>query len=256
MNLLNNNGTAPIHPVHTSPSLKVVVAVTCSLSLFGSLLIITSYVLFRHLRTTTRLILVHISLMDFGVATANLVGILVDFNRFYFNFQHGTYNERGLPVLKNVSQTIDVICQIQAAFAVFFTAASILWTLCMAVYLYFRIVHHNNPSVARSTLWASTFFCYSIPALFVFWAAFTHRLGYSPYESEGWCWEKMVNLRTGQEQVVLEFIGYDLWICLTYFLVPVLYVSVIFFLHQEVSYNYHYIMFPTQLVSLWFQEKI
>lgn len=224
-----------IQPVTPNNTLRIIVGITCSLSIIGSMVIILSYCCFKQLRTTTRLILVHISFMDFGVAAANLIGTSVDFNKYYFDPSHDNYSNNGWPMLKHANGSINVLCRTQAAVAVFSTSGSILWTLCMSVYLYFRIVHHNTPSVARLTLWASTFFCYFIPSLFVVWTLFTGRLGYSPYDSEGWCGERMVNIYTGERQIVLSIIGYDLWICLTYFLVPILYVSILLYVRQEVG---------------------
>lgn len=224
-----------IHPVTPDTTLRIIVGITCSLSIIGSLVIILSYIGFKQLRTTTRLILVHISVMDFGVAAANLVGTSVDFNKYYFDSNHGNYSRDGWPIIVPPKKSTDVLCQTQAAVAVFSTSGSILWTLCMSIYLYFRIVHHVTPSIARLTLWASTFFCYFLPSLFVVWTLFTNRLGYSPYDSEGWCGERMVNIFSGERQIILSIIGYDLWICLIYFLVPILYISILLYIRQEVS---------------------
>ena len=234
----HNKETASVHVVHPvvpDDNLKIIVGITCSLSVVGALLIIFSFACFKKLRTTTRLILVHISVMDFGVAVANLVGITVGFDRYYFDPVNGNYTPSGWPVLKDPNKAVVALCKTQAAVAVFSTTGSILWTLCMSVYIYFRIVHHNTPNVARTALWVITVFCYAIPAFFVLWTVLTGRLGYSPYNSEGWCGVAMVDVTTGQKHIVFAIIGYDLWICLTYFLVPILYVSVLLYVRQEVS---------------------
>ncbi len=233
--MADHNKADGIHPVIPDSILRIIVGLTCFLSIFGALLIILSYVLFKQLRTTTRLVLVHISLMDFGVAVANLTGILVDFNKYYFDPLNGNYTKDGWPILKAPSPIIYSLCNTQAAFAVFFTSGSILWTTSLSVYLYFRIVHHNTPNVARNVLWIVTFLSYLFPTIFVAWTFFTGRLGYSPYDSEGWCGERMVDLTTGKRQIVLSIIEYDLWICMTYFLVPILYVSILVYVRKEVS---------------------
>ena len=229
-----HNNKEGIHPVIPDNTLRIIVGLTCFLSIFGALLIIFTYVLFKQLRTTTRLVLVHISVMDFGVAVANLVGILVDFNKYYFNPRHANYTTNGWPILESPGPTINGLCDTQAAFAVFCTSGSIMWTTCFSVYLYFRIVHHNTPYVAHNVLWIITFLCYIFPTIFVFWTFFTGRLGYSPYNSEGWCGERMVDVTTGKRHIVLSVIEYDLWICLSYFLVPILYLSIIVYVRQEV----------------------
>ena len=159
--------TYRLQPVVPTNDLRIIVGIICSLSIVGSLVIIISYICFKSLRTTTRLILVHLSIMDLGVATANLVGISVNFNRYYFNNSaNATYGSHGLPELNHPGDTVDMACKIQAAFAVYFTAGSFLWTLSMAVYIYMRIVHYRTPRVARYTvdsdhllLYSSTYLC-------------------------------------------------------------------------------------------------
>ncbi len=69
--------------LHKHKEVRVVVGITCTLSIIGSLLIILSYLCFRDLRSRARLILVHISIMDCGVGLSNLIGAWVYFDRFY-----------------------------------------------------------------------------------------------------------------------------------------------------------------------------
>ena len=227
--------TYRLQPVMPTNDLRIIVGIICSLSIVGSLLIIISYICFKSLRTTTRLILVHLSIMDLGVATANLVGISVNFNKYYFNSTNATYGLHGLPVLNHPGHTVDMACKIQATFAVYFTAGSFLWTLSMAVYIYMRIVHYRTPTVARNTLWIVTIFSYILPLIFVSWKWFTNRLGYSTFSAEGWCGDRVVDIETGESQLVLSVLSYDLLIWLNYILVPVLYITVLLFLYQEVS---------------------
>ena len=227
--------TYRLQPVVPTNDLRIIVGIICSLSIVGSLLIIITYICFKSLRTTTRLILVHLSIMDLGVATANLVGISVNFNKYYFKSENATYGSHGLPVLNHPGDTVDMACKIQAAFAVYFTAGSFLWTLSMAVYIYMRIVHYRTPRVARYTLWIVTMFSYILPLTFVSWKWFTNRLGYSPFSAEGWCGDKLVDFENGERQIILSILAYDVWIWLNYILVPVLYLTVLLFLYQEVS---------------------
>ena len=230
-----HNKGSEIHPVVPDFTLKIIVGTTCFLSIFGALLIILSYLLFKRLRTSMRLVLVHISVMDFGVATANLSGILANFNKYYFDPLHPNYTANGWPILKQPGARIAVLCEVQAGVAVFSTAGSILWTLSMSVYLYFRVVHHATPNVAQNALRVMTVLCYFIPTVFVCWTLFTGRLGYSPYNSEGWCGVRLIDLVTGEKYIVFSIIGYDMWICLTHFLVPILYISILLYVRQEVS---------------------
>lgn len=92
----------------------------CALSMAGSLLIILAYILFADLRTTSRLLLVFLSLTDFGTALSNSIGM----TRHY--------------------RTTTTGCEVQAAFAIFCSLSSYFWTAAIAVYLYLTIVREHQ----------------------------------------------------------------------------------------------------------------
>ena len=129
MDAVNVTSALPVvEPVEPSVSLRVTVSTTCALSALGSLLIIVSSCCFKSLRSAARLILVHLSIVDFGVAVANLVGVLFNFDKYYLE---GSYTSSRYPELKDPPETIHVVCNVQAAFAIYCTMGSLLWTNCM-----------------------------------------------------------------------------------------------------------------------------
>ena len=65
----------PIHGRGFFIARNVAVGITCLLSIVGSLAIMASFVFFRQHRTMTRFLLFNLSLADFLVAIANLVGV-------------------------------------------------------------------------------------------------------------------------------------------------------------------------------------
>ncbi len=208
------------------PPFRVVIGVTCFLSVVGALLIIFSYVFFKTLRNDARLILVHLSLMDLGVGLTNLIGNFIYFDRYY-------YPNGPCSVFQQPSQAyISHLCVIQGFFAHFFTQCSILWTVSLAVFLYFRILQHKT-QLSRTILWFSCGFCYGIPTIVCLWLVFTNRFGYSPYNT-GWCSILIIDIETLQPDVYVAVFGYDLWIYLAMILVPILYLSVQVFIRQKV----------------------
>ena len=127
---------------------------SCAASFLGSVLIILSYICFKRLRTKVREILVHLSVADSGVAAANLVGIVVFFDRFYdveCDADGKVYNI--VPPHRHIA----ILCNVQAFFALYFTLSSILWTVSLAVYLYFLLVHHGT-SKASGYFWCLPIF--------------------------------------------------------------------------------------------------
>ena len=206
---------------HKQVALRSVMAVACLLSILGGGLIAASYVAFKGARSHTREILLHLSLADVGVALANLVGVLVYFDRW-------------LREPSSVHSAADALCRAQAFFAVYFTYASVLWTISLAVYLYFLIVHHGTALALRS-LRLSYLLCYGLPLLLALWLVLTGRAGYSPYDSSGWCAIVEKDPWTGEEDVFVTVIGYDLWIYLAIVIIGAIYIAVHLYVRQQVG---------------------
>ena len=200
--------------VHQETHLKYVVYVTCSMTILGSLLIILTYLLFRELRTRVRLILFHLSIMDLGVGLSNLIGTAIDFNGYY----QRNYTEWAAP------RYIHALCSTQAGFAMYSTYGSVFWTNCLAVYLYFAVVRCSDKT-KRILLWVSVVLCYVLPLVLSLWLVLTHKLGPSPYGSGGWCSLINVDPSTGTKEYFSITFGYDMWIYLTFVLVPLLYIG-------------------------------
>ena len=205
--------------------MRAVVGVSCGLSILGTILIILSYILFKKRRTRAREILLHISLMDLGVALANLIGLSVYFDRYYsYHLYVNTSYE--------VPGYIDGLCKTQAFFAIFCTHASVLWTIALAGFLYFVIVYQKSPIIATYFLRSSYIFCYAVPFLVTMWLVLTKRLGYSPFDSSGWC-SLIVTVAFNSEgqshrqiNLVTTIIGYDLWVYLAFVTIPIFYLSI------------------------------
>ena len=241
---------------------------SCALSIVGSLLIIASFLCFKELRSLGRQILVNISAMDLGVAIANLVGAAVYFDAHYHLESQQNCTTKYVPVLSapNVddipdiaikggvmcpeSAAIDGLCISQAFFSCYFTYASILWTNTLSCYLYFRIVH-SGTNLASYLLHFSYVFCYVFPVILCVWLVMANKLGYSPYESSGWCSIIMKDpIDPSRKDVFVSIFGYNLWIMLSFVLIPLLSLSVYFYVRNEVSVNctshysipYHFVL--------------
>lgn len=216
-------------------AVRAVVGAACSLSILGSLLIVLSYVCFKSLRTKARLILVHISAMDFGVAVANLIGLCVYFDHFYEVVPNAQYSER-VPSSYVVPPDKDIqrLCVAQAFFAVYFTLGSVSWTVFLSLYLYFALVYYDR-RLGGVFLVVAHVFSYGMPMLISLWLAMTERLGYSPYNSSGWCAIILVDPATQKTDIYTAIMGYDLWIYLTFILVPIVYLSLKGYLQEQVS---------------------
>lgn len=201
--------------------IKIVVGITCVLSIIGSLLLILSY-LVQKSRTRAREILAHISLMDLGVALANLVGLTVNFDRFYIH--------NGIPPVH-----MDYFCKIQAFFAMYCTLGSIFWTTSLAAYLYIVMLHRNNPKCSLYFLRSCYPLCYGLAIGITVWLLIIHKLGYAPYDSSGWCSLIVKDPVTMKTNLFVQVFAYDLWIYLAIVLIVLFYVAIRSFLSNQVS---------------------
>ena len=147
-------------------ALKVVVGATCILSILGAGLIILTYVAFRDLRTTARQLLVNLSIADIIVAASHFVGL--------FHFQ------QFIPYYSPHNSTVpntDTLCKVQAAFTMFGSLSSFLWTMAIAVYM-FVIIVLKKPEAARKLVFFFYPLCWGIPLGLVLWFGFAGYFGF------------------------------------------------------------------------------
>lgn len=226
--------------LHKQVWIRVIVAVVCLLSVLGSVLITLSFICFKQLRSRGRQILVHISIMDLGVGLANLTGSLVYFDQYYYltppsncTLPPNSIFPSSPQLEAQVSPTTDPyiwcpqsllvrdLCVLQAFLALYFTLGSIFWSNCLSVYLYFRIVYVDKKLVTHVFRF-SCFFSYFFPLFVAMWLLLTGRLGFSPYESEGWCSIIMEDPSTKQRNLFVSTFGYNIWIVITFIIIPLL----------------------------------
>ncbi len=165
------------YPKHTS--LRVISGITCCCSMLGAMVIILTYYFIHDIQTKSRLILVHLSFADFGVAFSNFIGVTVYFDQYLRFCPTETYNitlEGGSSsAVLNYSpnstfscRALRGLCKTQAFFAGFSTLSSVLWTLSLAVYIYCLVVHTSR-RVHHKILYAAYVLCWGLPLLISSW---------------------------------------------------------------------------------------
>lgn len=161
-------------------ALRIVVGVTCCLSMLGSMLIILSYFMIREIQTKSRQILVHLSVADFGVACCNFVGITVYFDQ-YIRWCPGV-EEGENDILQQMNgdrgiihhhsmiscESLRALCEAQAFIAAFSTLASVLWTLSLALYIYCLVVHSKSKAHLK-VIWVAYALCWGLPLFISLW---------------------------------------------------------------------------------------
>ena len=210
----------------------------CAVSMFSSLVIISTYIFFKDLRTTSRLLLVFLSFMDFGTALSNSIGMAVGF----------TETTRG--------------CQVQAAFAIFCGLSSYFWTASIALYLYFTIVREGQ-FVAEKMVKVFPFVVWGLPLIIVVVAGALGVLGFAVTDTRtsiakhlreksvsltgGWCYIRSDRNSSELASQSLEWYSpawFDFWVMMagvawqiaTFFFCAIVYILIRIHILKEVRF--------------------
>jgi len=133
------------------------VIATCVLSMIGTFFIVFSYFRWKDLQTTSRLLLVYLSLADFLTAVGNLVG--------------------------SISPNEGTLCTAQSFVTTYSSMVSFHWTVYIAWYLYLCMPGNSvNPA---KILPFFHMFAWGLPLAIVITALAMDKLGPS---TVGWCW--------------------------------------------------------------------
>jgi len=148
---------------------KSLVGVMCCLSVLGSLTIFASYVSWKDIRTTSRKILLFLSISDFMIAASNLVGVL-------------------FPKNDNLSNPRNYYCVAQSFVTTSSSITSFMWTVTLAIYLYLAIVK-SKQNLGRKLMPLFHIVNWLLGPIINAVALSKKRLGYATIPvSGGWCW--------------------------------------------------------------------
>ena len=195
-----------------------------TLSMLGSMTIMLTFAIWKDVRTTSRKILLFLSISDFFIAASSLVGFLIE--------PGGDQNSNNNK------------CKLQSFFTNSASTASFLWTLTLAVHLYLAIVK-GNQILGKKLLPYFHFINWFLGPIINWIALYEGMLGPAagPVDS-GWCWiyhdasrDTSTNyVLTGEEITWIIFNAKWLEI-IVYPITFVLYASMKYKLHKEVSFT-------------------
>jgi hypothetical protein len=203
--------STPINPYEETYN-RVIFTVISSLSAFGSVAIIVTYFLWRDLQTTTRRILVYISIGDFFATYPSLV-----------IFWTKEYEEDGFS------------CKLQS----FITSTAIMWsffwTTSLAIYLYIALVKRRyDTSEKLMVIFHVINWC--LPTILLGAALYERQLGSTDSKSTaGWCWIKIGDNR--KSAVIWMLICGKFWEMISYVINGVLYYYITIKIKKEVSFS-------------------
>ena len=190
---------------------SALVTTSCTLSLLGTLLIVITYVIWKDTRTTSRGILVCLSIADFFVACGNLIG------------------------LWSVKQNSSDVCVTQSFVTSTANLMSYMWSACLAVYLYIALVKRRQTTAEKLVPLFHTVSW--LPATLInITALLTGALGNTADAlTGGWCWIRYVKggHHRGQE-ILWMLVDGQIWLLAACFINVVLYAPIKLKMGKEV----------------------
>lgn len=183
-------------------------SISSSLSILGTIFIFITYLAWRESRTSSRRILVYISIADFFTAFGNMFSVVHD---------------REQPL----------ICKIQSFVTTTSSLWSFFWTTFMAVFLFFTVAR-KQPSLAERLLCGFHICAWGIPVLITGLALSRGMLGDDhDHFTAGWCWIKYTGDR--DDRLMWMWFTGKAWEIATYCLIMIFYGALKWHIHTDVS---------------------
>eukprot|EP00731_Ephydatia_muelleri_P012125 Em0006g1019a len=158
--------------------------------------------------------------MDLGVGCSNLIGNVVHL---------GTYNSSETCTdWQKLSPA--QWCVAQAFFSSYFTTSSILWIISVVIYIYVTLVATRYAKYVSYPIYVV---CYGVPLLVSLWLLVTQKFGYTPQNPSGICGVISYNPKSRRHDIIATVMSINLWLYLTFVLVPVICLAIHCYLHRK-----------------------
>lgn len=133
---------------------KALTTATAILSIFGCSLIMFTYIAYKELRTKARAMLFHLSIADIVVVTSHLAGF---YENYIWYLQHPD-------AISNSYQ--HNLCISQAAFLVFGSVASLMWSTAVGLFMVVLSVNTKQwENINRAVYVTSCIACWLVPLI-------------------------------------------------------------------------------------------
>ena len=210
---------------------SIVALISCSISIFSSLLILYTYVRWKDVRTGSRSIITFLAIADLVTASGYVIGSA---NYIY------QYKEDRNPY--DPCNTFNTVCKIQSFLTTTSSMSSFAWTSILAFYLYLIIVKAKIRTAYR-LMPLFHIIAWLLPLVITLPLLIEDKLGYSPFAASNWCF---IGPRSVQnkapcgsldyELFLLVLVGGKLWEIITYVLIIALYMAIKLHIYKEVKW--------------------
>ena len=211
---------------------SIVALVSCSISIFSSLLILYTYVRWKDVRTGSRSIITFLAIADLVTASGYVIGSA------NYIYEYRNWKDRN-PY--DPCNTFNTVCEIQSFLTTTSSMSSFAWTSILAVYLYLIIVKAKIRTAYR-LMPLFHIIAWLLPLVITLPLLIKDRLGYAPFAASNWCFISARSVRNkdlcgnlNYELFLLVLVGGKLWEIITYVLIIILYMAIKLHIYKEVN---------------------
>jgi len=198
-------------------TIKIVAMATMLLSLLGSTLIVLAHLLITDGNSSSRLILVHLSVANFLSTSWNWLGL-------WFSYKHypGPQSE------------YCAFCVAQASLSITGLNLSTFWCFIFILHYYLALAWHKMYN-GRAAIYGYFATSWIVSLILTSWLLFDHWLGYRPDVSIPYCTIRLQNVRKLSTIDGLGLmLGGDCWLILSCIAIVLLYLGVKYQLFRKV----------------------
>ena len=247
-------------------ALSVVQGVISLLSIIGSVLLILTYVLFKSLRTKSRLLITHLAVANFLVAFPNFVGVFMNFSTRFkvpsvaytqstntakqplFNLSESLPCSGNIRSFDNSASVYCNLCVYLGFFSLVGVLSSIFWTVCVCIH-FFILVSYKSTKLASRAAYAYYVVAWLAPLGICLWLLFHNWLGFEPTYSTLNCGIKADCVphhhpyhyqnsydKKNWNRIIGILFGVKIWQILVFLIIPCLFVAIQCKNRKHVSY--------------------
>ena len=190
---------------------RILTTISASLSLLGTSFIIGTFIAWKDFRSTSRRILVYISISDFFIAGGHLFGVWQ-------------------------ARDDSSVCRSQSFVTTCASLWSFFWTTFLAIFMY-TVVVKKQANKAMTMLKFYHIIGWGVPLIITGTALGLKKLGNdNDLYSAGWCW---IDSRLSKSDKYLwMLISGKAWEVIAFFVSSTFYLMLKYHIHKEVSYMY------------------
>ncbi|XP_064643244.1 G-protein coupled receptor 157-like [Lineus longissimus] len=204
----------------------IVTAISCVLSLFGSFAIFWTFFKFQTLRTTSRKLLLYLTIADFFTAAGYLMGVI----RYWVDYTSGSGAK------EDQCPKADAVCVAQSYITTCSSLCSFFWMIVISAYFIIAVVKQDVEAANRMMV-PSHVICWGLPVFLTSLALGFGVLGEDlSYTSGGWCWITACDLSNDVKLLWMLATG-KFWEFVTYMVLIVNYLLLKYFIWKRMRYH-------------------